>query len=104
MYMAFFIYSLSGIFSKLASKHDFLSLPYILCFVGVIFILGFYAILWQQVLKKLPLSIAMSNKPFVLVFGTLWAVLLFGEIIGVKFFIGIAIIIAGLFVMGAENE
>ena len=104
MYMAFFIYSLSGIFSKLASKHDFLSLPYILCFVGVIFILGFYAILWQQVLKKLPLSIAMSNKPVVLVFGTLWAVLFLGETIDVKFFIGIVLIVVGLFVIGAGNE
>ena len=104
MYLAFFIYSLSGIFSKLASTKDFLSFSYILCFVGVIFILGVYALLWQQVLKRIPLSVAMANKPFVLVFGTLWAVLLFGEIIGVKFFIGIAIIIAGLFVMGAENE
>ena len=104
MYMAFFIYSLSGIFSKLASKHDFLSLPYILCFVGVIFILGFYAILWQQVLKKLPLSIAMSNKPVVLVFGSLWAIFFFGETINVKFFIGIALIATGLFVIGAENE
>lgn len=104
MYVAFFIYSLSGIFSKLASKQDFMSLPYILCFAGVIFILGVYALLWQQVLKKIPLSIAMSNKPVVLVFGTLWAVFFFGEMIGIKFFIGIALICAGLFVIGEENE
>lgn len=77
---------------------------YILCFAGIVFILGIYAVLWQQVLKKIPLSIAMSNKPVVLVFGTLWAILFFGETIDDKFFIGIALILAGLFVIGANNE
>ena len=49
MYAFFFVYSLSSIFSKLASRENFLSLPYILCFGGVIFVLGLYAVLWQQV-------------------------------------------------------
>lgn len=104
MYAAFFVYSLSGVFSKLASRQEFLSLAYLVCFLGVVFILGGYALLWQQVLKKIPLAVAMSNKPVVLVFATLWAVLFFDERITVKFFIGLAFIIAGLFIIPAENE
>lgn len=104
MYVAFFIYSLSGIFSKFASNQVFLSFQYNLYFVGIIVILGIYAILWQQVLKKIPLSVAMANKPVVLIFTTIWAVLFFHEKINVKFFLGITLIIIGLFIIGAENE
>lgn len=104
MYVAFFIYSLSGIFSKIASKQNFLSLYYNLFFIGIILVLGVYAILWQQVLKKISLSVAMSNKPIVLILGILWAVLFFDETVDVKFFIGIPLIIIGLFVIGVENE
>lgn len=104
MYFSFFIYSLSSVFSKLASSLELFSLPYLLCFCGIIFILGIYAILWQQILKKIELSVAMSHKPIVLVYGTLWAVCFFGETVGAKFFIGLALIITGLVVIGVKSE
>lgn len=104
MYAAFFVYSLAGICSKLASRQVFLSVPYLLCFAGIVAVLGVYAVLWQQVLKKIPLSVAMSNKPVVLIFTTLWAVIFFGEALSIKFFIGIALVFAGLFVIGVEYE
>ncbi len=81
-----------------------LSVPYILCLCGIIFVLGVYAVLWQQVLKKIELSVAMSHKPIVLVFGTLWAVCFFGESLSIKFFIGLALILTGLVVMESRNE
>lgn len=80
-----------------------LSVPYILCLCGIVFVLGVYAVLWQQVLKRVELSIAMSHKPIVLVFGTLWAVCFFGETVGVKFFMGLALIITGLVVIGVKK-
>lgn len=64
MYFSFFIYSLSGIVTKIASRQDFLSLKYIFCFSIIILILGIYAVLWQQILKKIELSVAMANKPW----------------------------------------
>lgn len=100
MYVAFLIYSLSGIISKLASMHTFLSLYYNLCFIGIICVLGIYAFLWQQVLKKIPLSVAMSNKPIVLVLGILWAVLIFDEKITWKLFVGIILILCGILIIG----
>lgn len=104
MYVSFFIYSLSSIFSKLASKTDFLSLKYILLFGCVFVILAVYAVLWQQVLKRVELSVAMSNKPVVLIFTTLWAVFFFGEQITIKFIIGMLLIFAGIFIIGVKNE
>ena len=106
MYVAFFIYSISSILTKVASSQKFLSWQYILCFAGVIFVLGIYAILWQQVLKGVPLSFAMANKPVALVFGLLWAFLIFKDQFTWKMAVGIVLILAGVVLIGikgAEN-
>lgn len=103
MFFAFFVYSLSGVLSKFASKFEMFSLSYLLCFCGIIVVLGVYAILWQQILKRIELSVAMSYKPVVLAFGTLWAVFFFGETVDVKFLVALALIVTGLVVMGNEK-
>ena len=100
MYVSFFIYSFSGILSKLASRQDFLSPLYILCFCGIIAVLAGYAVIWQQILKTIPLSIAMANKPVVLVFSILWAILIFKETVSSKMIAGIILILCGIFMIG----
>ncbi len=104
MYVSFLIYSASSILSKIASTFDFLSMQYILCFCGIIFILGIYAVLWQQVLKSIPLSVAMSHKPVVLILSLLWAVLLFKENISLDKLGGICLILLGVFIIGLTNN
>ena len=52
------IYSLANIFAKLASGRQFLSLYFVLFYGLEIVVLGVYAILWQQVIKKIDLSVA----------------------------------------------
>ncbi len=105
MYIAFFVFSFSTIFSKLASKQNFLSIKYILCFIGLITVLGIYAIFWQQILKIIPLSVAMSNKPITLIFTLFWSYILFEEKISVRTIIGIIIVLVGIFLVGnAEHE
>lgn len=104
MYIAFFVYSLSSVFSKLASKYEMLSLPYIFCFCGIIGILGLYAIIWQQVLKKIHYTVATSSKPFVLVISFLWAFLLFKERITLKFVIGALCILVGIFLVNGKDD
>ena len=103
MYVAFLIYSFSSILTKVASTQAFLSWQYILCFAGVIFILGIYAILWQQVLKAVPLSFAMANKPVALVFGLLWAFLIFKDEFTWKMAVGIVLILTGVVLIGVKN-
>lgn len=97
-------YSITSIFSKLASNERFLSFKYVLLFIGIIVFLGIYAIIWQQVLKNIDLSIAMSFKPLVLVLNTVWATLLFKEVFTLRMFIGFLLIIIGLYVMVLRNE
>ena len=93
MYIGFLIYSLSGIFSKIASFKEFFSFDYIICFFGIIIVLGIYALLWQQVLKNIPLSVAMANKPFVLILSIIWSILIFHENLKLKTLIRMKVII-----------
>ena len=56
------LYSFVGVFMKKAFEQPFLSF-YFLLFAGLaVLFLGIYALLWQQVLKKLPLTVAFTNK------------------------------------------
>ena len=73
------IYSCSGILSKLAAGQDFLSLGFILYYGGVIVVLGIYALGWQQVIKRMPLTTAYANRAVNVVWGVIWGLLIFHE-------------------------
>ena len=94
-----FVYSLSGLFSKLASSYVFLSYPYILCLIGVVGVLGCYAVLWQVALKKIPLSRAYPFRSLSIVFGLAIAFFAFHEIVTWQNFIGCFIVIVGLLII-----
>ena len=98
------LYSFCSVFSKLASQQDFLSLPFILFYGLVIVVLGVYAILWQQVRKKMPLTTAFSNKAVVIVWGMLWGALFFGEQIKWYMIVGSIIIFAGVVLVVSDDE
>lgn len=94
--ICFMIYASTGIFTKYASLYPFLSWQYILSFLGAIGIMGIYAVLWQQVLKYIELSVAYMCKGTALIFTMLLAYWLFGEPITTNNIIGAAIIIFGI--------
>ena len=50
------VYSVGNVFSKLAADVPFLSPRFILYYGIVLLILGIYAIGWQQVIKRMPLT------------------------------------------------
>ena len=93
---AFLIYSFAPILSKAASTHGFLSLPYLLYLAGAVLTLGIYAIVWQQIIKRIPVSDAYMFKGTTIIFVLLLSRLLFGEAITLQNCIGAAIIIGGI--------
>jgi drug/metabolite transporter (DMT)-like permease len=96
LFGVFFIYSLSGLFSKSASRCEFLSWSY-LCFLsGCVFVLGIYAILWQQVIKRMPVSDANILGGVTTIFGLMIAHFVFDEPITFNNIIGTIIIISGM--------
>jgi len=97
--IAFFIYSISSLFSKMATQNGFV-LKNVIIFYGLsLLMLGIYAIVWQQILKKLPLSVAFSNKGTVIIWGVFWSAVIFKEEITLGMIIGSMIIILGIILM-----
>ena len=94
------VYTLSTVFAKFASGQEFLSFKFILFYGIEILILGVYAIIWQQLIKKFDISVAYANKAM----GLLWAILIFNETITIKNVIGVIIVIAGTIIVNSEDE
>lgn len=91
-----FVYACTGIFTKMASRQVFFSWSYIWWMAGAVGVIGVYALLWQQVLKRTELSLAYMFKGTGVIFGLLIAWFILGEQITLNNIIGAAIIIAGI--------
>lgn len=98
------IYTTSGIFAKLASAQTFMSWPFLLLYGAEIFVLGVYALLWQQIIKRVDLSVAYANRAVALVWSMLWAFMVFGEKITVKNMIGVVIVVVGTMIVNSDHE
>lgn len=94
-----FIYSLGGICSKTAASKEFLSLEWILLYGLLMLSLAIYAVMWQQILKKIPLNTAYSNKSVTVVWGMVWGITIFGESINAANIIGAVLILCGIILM-----
>ncbi len=97
------IYTVSGIAGKFASKYDFLSLGFIICYGIEIVILGIYALIWQQIIKKVDISIAYANRAVAIFWSMLWAVIIFGEAITIQNIIGVVIIVIGTWMVNKDG-
>ena len=90
------LYACVGICTKKAALQSPMSWWYWLWFAGAVAVIGIYALLWQQVLKRIELGTAYMFKGTSLIFTMLIAALLFGEAITVPNIIGSVIIIVGI--------
>ncbi len=101
------LYSLSGVCSKKAAEYEFFSLPFILLYGGMIAILGIYAVVWQQILKKMPLVTAYANKAATVVWAGIWGIVIFHENISMGKVISMILVAAGIILFSyadAEEE
>ena len=107
LHLLLMIYSLTEIFSKLAAGTSFLSARFCIYYGMVIFILFVYALGWQQIIKRIPLSTAFANKAVTTIWGTIWGVFLFHENFSPGKFVGILVIVVGILLFtadGVEND
>ncbi|MBO6108599.1 MAG: EamA family transporter [Eubacterium sp.] len=102
LYINFIVYSLASVCAKYAaiSEDKLMSVVFI---GGEIALLGIYAIIWQQVLKKIPLGVAMSSKGITIIYGLVFAVILFGEQITVTNIVGALIVVAGICLVAQDD-
>lgn len=97
------VYTMSGVAAKFASQYAFLSPGFILCYGAEIFILGVYAILWQQIIKRVDLSVAYANRSVALLWSMLWAGLFFAEQVTAKNIIGVIVVLIGTMIVNQED-
>ena len=68
-----------------------------------VIVLGIYALLWQQVIKKFELSIAYANKAITLLWALVWGIVIFHEQITAGKVIGILLVMAGIFILNSDS-
>lgn len=104
LHASLLINSLPGVASKLAGRYPVMSLPF-LFFCGLsILLLGIFAVVWQQVLRHMTLTFALTNKPVTIIYSLIWGVLIFHETVTPKMVVGSLIIIAGIIVGVTDHE
>ena len=99
----FMIYSISSVVSKFASGKEVFSFEFILFYGLDVIVLGIYALLWQQVIKKFELSIAYANKAITLLWALVWGIVIFHEQITAGKVIGILLVMAGIFILNSDS-
>ncbi len=104
LHILLIFFSFGGVCSKIASKKEFLSFEFILFYGLVLFILAVYALLWQQIIKSIPLNVAYANKAVTLVWGMIWGVVIFKEQITISNIIGAVVVLMGVLLMVTGGE
>ena len=66
--------------------------------------LAVYSVLWQQVLKRMPLSFAYSNKGVCTLWTALMGLILFGETLTIGKAVGILVVLAGVWLVVTDHE
>lgn len=98
------VYTLSSVVAKFATGKELFSFSFFLFYGLEIAILGVYAILWQQMIKRFDLSIAYANRAMALLWSALWAVVLFHETLNEKQIAGIALVIVGTVIVNTDTS
>lgn len=104
LHLSLLVNSLPGVASKLAGRFRVLSPGFLFFCALSIFLLGVFAVVWQQVLRHMPLTFALTNKPVTVIYSLIWGALIFGEKIRPGMMLGAAVIIAGIVIGVSGNE
>ncbi|MDO4850705.1 MAG: transporter [Actinomycetota bacterium] len=96
LHILLLFYSLADMASKFAAGHGFLSIGFIVFYGLVLVILAGYALGWQQVIKRIPLTTAYANRGITVVWGIFWGAVFFSEAVTPFKLVGAAMIIAGI--------
>ena len=80
------------------------SIPSFACYGGVLLSLGIYAIGWQQIIKRIPLTTAFANKAVTVVWGIVWGALFFHEQITIGKAVGALLVVFGVILYAKAGD
>lgn len=98
------VYTLSSVVAKFATGKELFSFSFFLFYGLEIVILGIYAILWQQMIKRFDLSVAYANRAMAILWSAVWAVILFHEALGIKQLLGIGFVVLGTIIVNSDQK
>lgn len=98
------IYTISSIMSKNASANRDNIVRFLFFFGMEFVILGVYAVLWQQIIKRFELSVAYANRSMAVVWSMVWAVVFFHNEITINNIIGVVLVVAGTMIMNLDEK
>ncbi len=98
------VYSVCGILSKSAANVPFLGFQFCCYYAGMIVLLGVYAVMWQQIIKRLPLTVAYANKAVSVVWACIYGVFFFQEKLTMGKLIGGLLTIAGVILFALSDK
>lgn len=98
------LYTVSSVMSKEASASGGNVLRFLFFFGMEFVILGVYAILWQQMIKRFELSVAYANRSMAVVWSMVWAVVFFHDTITWQNVLGVVLVVAGTWIINTETE
>jgi len=97
------IYSVVSVFAKLAGTAS--GMVWTLVFLVLeVLALGVYSILWQQVLKRMDLTFAYSNKGVCILWTALFGLIFFGESLTWGKAVGICVVLIGVLLVVTDHE
>ena len=103
LHFALILNSMTGVVSKFAGREKFLSVRFVALYALLMVISFSFAILWQQVLKRMSLTFAFMNKPITVIYSLIWGKFLFREQVTPKMVVGAVVIVIGI-VIGVSND
>ena len=97
--LAILLFACCTLLMKLAAQYDALSWNWILLYGSGVAILGSYALIWQQFLKRMPLVTVYANRAAAMFWSMIFGVLLFHESIRWNMILGVAVIFVGIYLV-----
>ncbi len=88
----------------MAAKQDFLSFKFCFFYSLIILLLGLYAVGWQQIIKRLPLTTAFANKAVTVIWGLVWGRFFFAEPITIGKIVGVILVVIGIVVFAKADD
>lgn len=82
----------------MAGRQEFLSVPFFAFYGALIVILFVYAIIWQQVLKRISLVVAYACKGIGIIYSIIWGVVFFKEEITWNMIAGAVLVLIGVYI------
>lgn len=104
LHVLLFVFSFSGVCSKLAAAEEFMSFRFMVLYGTVIALLGIYALFWQQIIKHMPLTAAYANKAVTVIWGMVWGLFIFKEKITIGKAAGAVLVVAGIILFAFSDK